>query len=67
MKSLFAAVREVIGLFVDDGSLALALIAWIAVIALVTAMLPPGGIWGAPVLAVGCLAILLANIRRSAR
>lgn len=67
MKAIIAAVREVLGLFVDDGSLAAALIVWIIVIALAVRGLGLDRAWGAPILAIGCLAILLVNLRSAAR
>lgn len=62
-----AVLGEIIGLFVDDGALALALVAWCALVGAAAwaapALLPAG----APLLAVGCAAILLGNVLRSAR
>lgn len=62
-----AILSEIAGLFVDDGFLALALIAWCAAIALATTIIPallPA--WG-PILFIGCAAILLATVVRAAR
>lgn len=66
MRAIIAGIREVLGLFVDDSSLAAALIAWIIVVALAVRGLGLDRTWGAPILAVGCLAILLVNVRAAA-
>lgn len=63
---LTATTRRVFGLFVDDGSLALSILAWV----LVAPVLLPravGGGWAPPILFLGCLAILLENVLRAAR
>jgi hypothetical protein len=63
-----AAGRELVGLFVDDGSLALVLIAWVAAAGLLFPYLLAGTQWAAPILLLaGCLAILAENIGRAAR
>lgn len=59
-----AAIGELWGLFVDDGSLAAGLVLWCAAVA---ALLEPGGAWGAVALFAGCTLILLENVWRSAR
>lgn len=68
METLRAILDEVIGLFVDDGSLALALIVWCALVGLVA--LSGSGVMmaltGAALLA-GCVAILLVNVVTAAR
>jgi hypothetical protein len=63
---LTATTRNVFGLFVDDGSLAISILAWILV---ARALLPraAGEGWAAPILFLGCLAILLENVLRAAR
>ena len=60
------ALRAVIGLFVDDGSLALALLAWIAVAAALHLLLPPSA-WHAPLFALGIALVLVENVRRAGR
>jgi hypothetical protein len=67
MKGLRETLRELLGLFVDDGSLALALLAWTAVagLALPRLGLPMG--LAAPSLFLGYLVILLENLARTAR
>lgn len=60
-------VTELWGLFVDDGSLALALIAWgtLAIWLLPLSGVARGGY--APILFLGCLSILLINVFVAAR
>lgn len=66
MTILRAAIKELVGMFIDDGSLALlALILIVAVAGAVRLLgLPPlvGGI----LLLVGCLAILVQSVQRAA-
>lgn len=67
MHTVAAAVRQLVGLFVDDGSLVLAVLLWTGAVALVVAMhVVPAGLT-AIVFPLG-LAILLAdNAVRGAR
>jgi hypothetical protein len=67
MKWLLAAARELIGLFVDDGSLALGVLAWVAVAVWVFPELPLDGGWLAVVLFAGLALILAENLLRAAR
>jgi hypothetical protein len=67
MSTVVAALRKLWGLFVDDGSLALALILWCLASGLGLSYLPLGGNWAAAILFVGCLAILLTNIAAAVR
>ena len=67
MKWLAGAGRELVGLFVDDGSLALAVLAWVAVVVLAFQVLPVGGDWLAVVLFAGLALILVENLLRTAR
>jgi hypothetical protein len=62
-----AALKELWGLFVDDGSLALALIIWVAICGFGLSRTPVPAAWDAPILFVGCLAILVVNVMRNAR
>ncbi len=61
-----AVLGEIIGLFVDDGSLAVALLVWCGVVAGVRAVLPGSPLLAGLLLAGGCVAILLVNISRTA-
>jgi hypothetical protein len=67
MKAVKDALLEVYGLFVEDGTLALLILVWVAIAVLVFPRLPGGVEWGAPLLFVGLAALLLENVRRSAR
>jgi hypothetical protein len=67
MKALGESLRELFGLFVDDGSLALALIAWTALAAVGLQHLPLPPESQSPILFLGYLAILAENLWRTAR
>ena len=67
MSTLGGIFREVIGLFVDDGSLALAIIAVVLFPATVAAIAPDDPLVAGGVLVLGCLGVLAANVSRSAR
>lgn len=67
MSSLLAAVRQLWGLFVDDGSLAITLVIWCAGAGFVLPRSISFNDWNAPILFVGCGAILLANVVLTAR
>ncbi|PZW48333.1 hypothetical protein C8P66_10582 [Humitalea rosea] len=64
---LRAILHEIIGLFVDDGALALALVLWCGAVGATHRVAPAVSmpVLGAALLA-GCAAILLGNIRRHA-
>lgn len=67
MSALRAAFGELIGLFVDDGSLALALLLWTLLMGLAVAILAPApGLAGA-LLAGGYLAAFLATVWQAGR
>lgn len=67
MSLLTTIAKEVFGLFVDDGSLALAILAWVAICAALfkAEALPPGLDGG--LLFAGLVAILVENVLRRAR
>ena len=67
MSSLGAILKELWGLFVDDGSLALALIAWVAICAVGLPRLPVPALWDGPVLFLGCVVILVFTVVRAGR
>jgi hypothetical protein len=64
MASIAAVLKELWGLFVDDGSLALALIIWVAVCGFGLPRMPIPVAWDGPVLFIGCLVILVFNVLR---
>ncbi|MBI1778262.1 MAG: hypothetical protein HYR63_23235 [Proteobacteria bacterium] len=67
MASLLAGLSELLGLFVDDGSLAVGLLVWLAVVGLLAPRAPLGAEAMAAILFLGCLAILIENVRRTAQ
>lgn len=67
MSMLATIAKELLGLFVDDGSLALAILAWVAVFAgLLSVSALPASVTGI-VLFTGLAAILIENVLRRAR
>lgn len=66
MRMLRAIGSELLGLFVDDGALALALVLCCTVVGAVVALMPwlPAAITGLALLA-GCTGILLLNVSRA--
>ena len=65
MTALTNVLRELAGLFVDDGALALTIIA-IVVLAGIVAMLMPGvPLAAGAILLFGCLAALLSSVARA--
>jgi hypothetical protein len=67
MKTLLAILREVAGLFVDDGSLALAILAVVAVAAFLAIVLKVSALAVGLVLLGGCVAVLIENVIRTAQ
>jgi len=65
--SMAGIVKTLLGLFVDDGSLALALVAWVAVSAFCLPRLPVPAPWAGPLLFAGCLAVLVLTVVRGVR
>ncbi|MBZ9885471.1 hypothetical protein LB535_24340 [Mesorhizobium sp. CA10] len=59
--------KELVGMFVDDGNLALLALILIALITAVVKFLGLPPLIGGLLLLVGCLAILLQSTRRAAR
>ena len=67
MRALAAALREVVGLFVDDGLLALQLVAVVAAAALCMGLAPDRPLLAGGLLFLGTLAALLTNVLRASR
>jgi hypothetical protein len=63
-KTIFA---ELIGLFVDDGSFAIAIVAWLALLWLLLPHLSIPATWNGPILFVGLGLILVESVLRRAR
>lgn len=61
-----SVAREIIGLFVDDGSFALAILLWLGLMGLAASHIR-FGVPGGMILAAGLLLVLLENLVRSAR
>lgn len=64
VKTIF---RELIGLFVDDGSFAIAIVVWLGVAWFVLPRLPIAHVVQAPILLTGLLTILTESVLRTAR
>jgi hypothetical protein len=67
MRTLIAILREVANLFVDDGSLALAILAVVGVAAFLAIILKASTLAVGLVLLGGCVAVLIENIMRTVR
>ena len=62
MKMLRAVFRELIGLFVDDGLLALEVVAVVVLAAISATLIPDVPLAAGGILLCGCLGVLLANV-----
>ena len=67
MKVVASAFRELAGLFVDDGWLALAILAVIAFAGTFSTLLPGIPLAAGAILLFGCLGVLLANVAKAAQ
>jgi uncharacterized membrane protein YdjX (TVP38/TMEM64 family) len=67
MIILVNALRELAGLFVDDGALALAIIAIVALAGMMATLLPGAPLVAGAVLLFGCLGALLVSAARAGR
>ena len=67
MTALINTLRELAGLFVDDGALALAIIAIVVLAGMVAMLMPDVPLAAGAVLLFGCLAALLSSVARAAR
>ncbi len=67
MSWLKTAVREVFGLFVDDGRYAFAILVWLGLAWLVLPRLPALGTWSGVLLFAGLAATLAASTMLKAR
>ena len=66
MRTLIAILREIAGLFVDDGSLALAILAVVGAAAFLAIVLKASALAVGLVLLGGCAAVLIENVIRTA-
>jgi hypothetical protein len=67
MNVLIAVLRELIGLFVDDGSLALMILAVVILAGIFVTLAPDLQLAAGAVLLFGCLGVLVANVASAAR
>ena len=67
MKAVATALQEVYGLFVEDGSYAVAIIVWLAAAGFVFPHIPGGAVWRGPTLFAGMALIMLESVVRAAR
>jgi hypothetical protein len=67
MKMLNTIFRELIGLFVDDGLLAVEIVVVVAIAAFVSYQFPEKSLVTGAILIFGCLAALFANVQRAKR
>lgn len=67
MNVIRLVVKELVGMFVDDGNLALLAVVLIALITAAVKLLALPPLAGGCLLLVGCLAILVESARRAAR
>jgi hypothetical protein len=67
MGAVKALLRELVGLFIDDGSLAVSVLVWVALCGIVAPSLGVTPLWRGVALAAGLAALLLENAYRGAR
>ncbi len=67
MTILRLIYEELVGMFIDDGNLALFSLLLIAVVAALVEFLGLPALWGAAALLIGCIVILTDSVRRAAR
>jgi len=67
MNVIVTALKEVYGLFVEDGSYAVGILVWLLVAGFVFPHLPALGYWRGPLLFGGMLLLLVENVLRTAR
>ena len=67
MSALLAILREFVAIFIDDGSIAVALVLWSALAWYLLPTLPINAGWDGPILLLGYLLILGENLARTAR
>lgn len=67
MNVITTALKEIYGLFVEDGSYAVGILIWLLLSALVLPHVPALGQWRGPLVFAGMLALLAENVLRTAR
>jgi len=67
MTMLVTTSRMVIGLFVDDGSLALAILVVVLLAGILATLMLNAPLVAGSLLLIGCLAVLFANVMKAAQ
>ncbi len=67
MNALVGALHELLGLFVEDGALALAVVAVVVLAALAATLVPGAPLLSGAILLFGCLGVLVANVLAAKR
>jgi hypothetical protein len=67
MITLANVLRELAGLFVDDGALALAIVAIVVLAGVMATLVPDAPLAAGAILLFGCLGVLLSNAVRASR
>lgn len=67
MNAIGAVLRELVGLFVDDGSLALTIVSVVALAAIAAALVPQTPLLAGAILLFGCLGVLAVNVAKAGR
>jgi hypothetical protein len=67
MNALRAVFRELAGLFVDDGSLALEILTVVMLSAFAATLIPEVPLAAGGILLLGCVGVLFANVAIAAR
>jgi hypothetical protein len=66
MNILVTASQTLVGLFVDDGSLAVAILVIVLASGIFSILMPDMPLVAGAILLVGCLAVLFANVMKAA-
>ena len=67
MNIVVAASQTLVGLFVDDGSLAIAILMIVLVSWIFSILMPDAPLVAGAVLLMGCLAVLFINVMKAAQ
>jgi hypothetical protein len=67
MSAVKAVLAELLGLFVDDGGLALGILAVVAVAGALSVLQPELSLDASAILLLGCIGVLVANVIRAAQ
>ena len=67
MTMLVTAFRMLVGLFIDDGALAVAIFLVVLLSWIFSTLMPEMPLAAGAVLLIGCLGVLLANVMNAAR